>query len=54
MSDYQFEITHRPDFTFLNVDLNPEQTIKVEASSMATMSTNVEMKTKLRGASDDF
>ena len=54
MSDYQFEITHRPDFTFLNVDLNPEQTIKVEASSMATMSTNVEMKTKLRGGLGRF
>lgn len=54
MSDYQFDISHRPDFSFLNVELEPEQTLKVEASSMATMSPNVEMKTRLRGGLSRF
>ena len=48
-SDYESQISARPDFSFLSVILKAEQTIKVEASAMATMDTNLRMKTKLRG-----
>lgn len=48
-SEYESRIEARPDFSFLTVRLQPEQTIKVEASAMATMDTNLRMKTKMRG-----
>jgi uncharacterized protein (TIGR00266 family) len=48
-SDYESNITARPDFAFLTVNLKPGQTIKVEASAMATMDTNLRMQTKMRG-----
>jgi uncharacterized protein (TIGR00266 family) len=48
-SDYESIITSRPDFAFLSVILKAGQTIKVEASAMATMDTNLRMKTKMRG-----
>lgn len=46
---YPFRIEGRPDFSFLTVMVPGEQMLKVEASAMATMDTNVEMKTKMRG-----
>ncbi len=48
-TDYDYAIGARPDFSFLNVRLQPNQTLKVEASAMATMDTNLRMKTKMRG-----
>jgi uncharacterized protein (TIGR00266 family) len=44
-----FSIEGRPDFAFLNVKIPPNQTLKVEASAMATMDTNLQMKTKMKG-----
>ena len=46
---YPFRIEGRPDFSFLTVMVPGEQMVKVEASAMATMDTNVEMGTKMRG-----
>ena len=46
---YPFHIEGRPDFSFLTVMVPAENMVKVEASAMATMDTNVEMKTKMRG-----
>src|SRR5690606_22208095 len=46
---YQFRIEGRPDYAFLTVQIPPDETLKVEASAMATMDTNLRMKTKLRG-----
>lgn len=46
---YPFRIEGRPDFSFLTVMVPAEKMVKVEASAMATMDTNVEMKTKMRG-----
>lgn len=46
---FEYKITGRPDFGFLKVEIPAEQTLKVEASSMAAMDTNIRMKTKMRG-----
>lgn len=45
--DYRIEAS--PDFSFLIVRLPAGQTIKVEASGMATMDSSVTMKTKMKG-----
>ncbi len=47
--EFQFEIVAAPDYAFLDVNIPADKTIKVEASSMATMDTNIEMKTKFKG-----
>jgi len=53
MSDKKFEFEHKfdckPDFAFLTVQLPENGKLKVEASSMATMDTNIKMKTKIKG-----
>lgn len=46
---YDFVIEGKPDFAFITVTIPPEKTLKVEASAMATMDTNLKMKTKMRG-----
>ena len=48
-SEYEYRVEAQPDFSFLTVRLQPEQVLKVEASAMATMDTNLRMKTKMRG-----
>ncbi len=53
-SDVPYQIECRPDFAFLTVKIPGNQTLKVEASAMATMDTNVEMKTKLKGGLGRF
>lgn len=47
--DMEYRIDCRPDFGFLTVRIPGGETLKVEASAMATMDTNLRMKTKLRG-----
>jgi uncharacterized protein (TIGR00266 family) len=47
--EFDYEIEGRPDFAFLTVQVPANQTLKVEASAMATMDTNIQMKTKMRG-----
>lgn len=51
---FQFRIEGRPDYAFLTVQLKANETIKVEASAMATMDTNLKMKTKLKGGLGRF
>lgn len=46
---YNFSIEGRPDYSLLRVQLNGGQSIRVEASAMATMDVNLEMKTKMKG-----
>lgn len=48
-SDFPFHFDSKPDFGFLTVKLAANETIKVEASAMATMDTNIKMKTRFRG-----
>ena len=45
----KFNIEHRPDFSWLTVSVPKDQTLFVEASAMASMSTNMQMKTKFKG-----
>ncbi|WP_020407543.1 TIGR00266 family protein [Hahella ganghwensis] len=46
---YQFKIEGQPDYAFLTVNIPAEKTLRVEASAMATMDTNLVMKTKAKG-----
>jgi uncharacterized protein (TIGR00266 family) len=45
----EFTVEGGSDFAFANVKIPAGDTLKVEASSMATMSTNLKMKTKMKG-----
>ncbi|MCB1177693.1 MAG: TIGR00266 family protein [Leptospiraceae bacterium] len=47
--EYEQEILCKPDFAFLNVKIPSGKTVRVEASAMASMDTNVKMKTKFKG-----
>lgn len=49
MEKFEFNIDHKPDYSFLTVQIPSGETLKVEASAMATMDTNINMKTKMGG-----
>ena len=42
-------IKHRPSFSTLEVELNPGQSIVAESDAMASMSSNVDIATRLNG-----
>ena len=48
-SEFDFTIIGAPDYGYVEVKIPSNGTLKVEASAMATMDTNIEMKTKMRG-----
>ncbi len=52
--EYQYNIQGRPDFSYLTVQIPANQMLKVEASAMATMDTNINMKTKMKGGLGRF
>ena len=52
--EHEFRIECKPDFSFLTVQVPTSQTLKVEASAMATMSSNMVMKTKMKGGLSRF
>ncbi len=49
-----FSLECNPDFGFLTVNLPSNKKIKVEAAAMASMDTNLVMKTKLKGGFSRF
>ncbi|MFT5084059.1 MAG: hypothetical protein ACI9Y1_002111, partial [Lentisphaeria bacterium] len=49
-----FTIEGSPDYSFVTVIIPATTTLKVEASSMATMDTHIKMKTKLKGGFGRF
>jgi uncharacterized protein (TIGR00266 family) len=51
---FQHSTSCAPDYSFLEVNIPEGQTLKVEASAMATMDTNLEMKTKFKGGLSRF
>jgi uncharacterized protein (TIGR00266 family) len=53
-SEFQFKIQTKPDFAFLNVKIPSGKTLRVEASAMASMDSNIVMKTKLTGGFKRF
>ncbi len=46
---YEYSIIGQPDYAFINVKIPANETLKVEASAMATMDTHIKMKTKMKG-----
>lgn len=52
--DFQYSIDCKPDFAFLTVSIPESETLKVEASAMATMDTTLKMKTKMKGGFSRF
>lgn len=48
-SGFSHQLVARPDFALLTVQVPSGQTIRVEASAMAFMDSNMEMKTKFKG-----
>lgn len=46
---YRYRIEGKPDYAFLTVEMPADSTLKVEASAMAVMDSNLVMKTKMRG-----
>jgi uncharacterized protein (TIGR00266 family) len=49
LKGFRHYIEGQPEYGFVTVELPANETIKVESAAMATMDTNVTMKTKLRG-----
>ena len=52
--EFQYSIDCKPDFAFLTVALPESETLKVEASAMATMDTTLKMKTRMKGGFGRF
>ena len=50
----QYKLLSNPDYGLVEVQVPANQTLKVEASSMAYMTSNISMKTKLRGGFGRF
>lgn len=50
--DFKFDC--KPDYGFITIQIPSGQKLKVEAAAMATMDTNIEMKTKLKGGFSRF
>lgn len=48
-STYQHAIESAPEYAILTVRIPQDETLKVEASAMASMDTNIHMKTKVKG-----
>lgn len=46
---FSYQIDCKPDYALLSVQIPAGQTLKVEASAMAAMDTNIRMATKFRG-----
>ena len=46
---FEFKFTGKPDYGFVTVKIPASETLKVESSAMATMDTNLSMKTKFKG-----
>ncbi len=47
--EFEYSIIGAPDYGYVEVKIPSNGTLKVEASAMATMDTNIEMKTKMKG-----
>ena len=51
---FDFTMDCKPDYGFVTVNIPAGKKLKVEAAAMATMDTNIEMKTKLKGGFSRF
>jgi len=46
---FEYQLEGQPDFSLLTVNIPAGRTLKVEASAMASMDTNIKMKTRFKG-----
>ena len=53
-SEFRFAVDASPDYSLLTVQVPADKTVRVEASSMASMSSNMQMKTKFKGGFKRF
>ena len=44
---YEYAISKRPDYAYLEVQIPQSKKLMVEGAAMATMTTNIKMKTKM-------
>ncbi|MFO1524024.1 MAG: TIGR00266 family protein [Kiritimatiellia bacterium] len=49
MENFAYRFDGKPDYGFLTVTIPQGRTLKVEAAAMATLDTNIRMKTRMRG-----
>jgi uncharacterized protein (TIGR00266 family) len=49
MSTFKYNIDGKPDYSILSVTIPAGETLKVEASAMASMDSNLQMKTRFKG-----
>ncbi|MGB3405080.1 MAG: TIGR00266 family protein [Microcoleaceae cyanobacterium] len=49
MNEITYEIEHSPSYASLRLDMQPQQTVIVEAGAMAAMDSCIQMKSKMRG-----
>ena len=54
MNTFKYTIAGNPDYSMLTVEIPAATTLKVEASAMAAMDSNIKMKTRLRGGFGRF
>lgn len=54
MMNYKFDILAKPDFSSVKITIPAGEKLKVEASSMSSMDSNISMKTKLKGGLGRF
>jgi uncharacterized protein (TIGR00266 family) len=54
MDKFMFDISCKDEYALLEVLIPKDKTLKVEASAMATMDTNIVMKTKFKGGFKRF
>lgn len=54
MQKFESQIVTKPDFSYLKIKIPSNETLKVEASSMAAMDSNIRMKTRLKGGLGRF
>src|SRR4051812_16019706 len=47
--EFEYTLEGQPDFSFLTIKLPAGSGVRVEASAMATMDTNLKMSTKMKG-----
>jgi uncharacterized protein (TIGR00266 family) len=52
--EFDFRMECKPDYGFLTVNIPAGKKLKVEAAAMASMDTNIEMKTRLKGGFSRF
>ena len=53
-SEFEYRLEGQPDFSLLTITIPANKTLKVEASAMASMDTNLKMKTKMKGGLSRF